>query len=113
MVFLLLLRVAPSHTIKNNMIKIFPDIHAVSQSTCKVLQDVGVLKPNNRLVSPRRLSDKMVARLITPQDAKALVLLELERLPAPRLDVVQRLVNYVSYHGREQTMAKIKEHLAK
>ena len=54
----------------------------------------------------------MVARKITPQDAKTLVLLELERLPAPRLEVVQRLVNYVSYHSREQTMEKIKKHLA-
>jgi|TARA_R110002126_G_scaffold3500_3_gene20009 hypothetical protein len=92
--------------------KIFPDIHTVSHSTCKMLQGVGVLNSNNRLVSPRRLSDKMVARKITPQDAKTLVLLELERLPAPRLEVVQRLVNYVSYHGREQTMEKIKKHLA-
>ena len=50
----------------------------------------------------------MVARKITPQDAKTLVLLELERLPAPRLEVVQRLVNYVSYHSREQTMEKSK-----
>ena len=59
----------------------------------------------------KRLSEKMVARKITPQDAKTLVLLELERLPAPRMDIVNRLVNYVSYSSKEKTMEKINKYL--
>ena len=91
--------------------KIFPDIHTVSHSECKKLQGIGVLTYDNTVVTMKRLSEKMVARKITPQDAKTLVLLELERLPAPRMDIVNRLVNYVSYSSKEKTMEKINKYL--
>jgi hypothetical protein len=92
---------------------IFPDIRSVSQQTCKSLQKLGVLNPNDTLVSWERLSPKMVSREITHDEAKCLVLLELKRHSEPRAEILRRLVNYISYHGKEQTMKNINKHLNK
>ena len=92
---------------------IFPDVTTVPQPTRKLLKTLGVLNPNDTLVSWERLSPKMVDRKLTQVSAKCLVLLELERYPEPRMDIVRRLVNYISYHGKEQTMLNINKHLAK
>jgi len=92
--------------------KIFSDLTTVSRGNRIHLLNEKLIDKNDRVASWIRLAPRLVSRELTQLQAKALVLLELEA-DSPREDLITRLVSYLSYSDKEQTMSAINKILAK
>ncbi len=91
---------------------IFPSISVVNHGHIEVLKARSYLNKNATVVCWTRLSDWMKARDVSEQDAKMLIVIELDQ-PSPRYNLVKRLVNYISYSSKEDLMNKINNSLNK
>ena len=92
--------------------KIFSDVTTVSLANKAGLKAAGLINDDCTVVSWVRLAPKLRDRKVNQDSVKQLVLLELAQ-PHPRVDIIRRLVSYLSYSGKEQTMETIKKLLKK
>ena len=92
--------------------RLFSDLSTVSRSNRIHLLNEGLINKNDSVVGWTRLAPKLTSRELTQLQAKALVLLEIESAE-PREDIIKRLVSYLSYSGKEQTLDAINKILTK
>ena len=92
--------------------KLFSDVTSVSRGNRIGLQKSGFLNKDDTVVGWQRLAPRLRDRELTQRCAKMLVLLELDQ-PEPRADLVRRLVSYLSYTEKEQTLMKVERLLTK
>lgn len=86
----------------------FPDVTRVTKKERVTLFSCNLTNANGTVVSWVRLAPHLTDRTLPKHSAKLLVLIELEQ-PNPRLDLIQRLVSYISYSTKEETMWRIFE----
>ena len=86
--------------------RVFPTPTTVTGSTRRSLRKRGLLTEAERVVSWSLLSPFLSNRLLSQDDAKKLVLLELEA-PTPRPDHLRRLAGYLGTSVREETLSKL------
>lgn len=86
----------------------FPDVTRVTKRERLTLHYDDLTNANGTVVSWARLAPHLTGQTLHKRSAKLLVLIELEQ-PNPRLDLVQRLVSYISYSTKEETMGRIFE----
>jgi hypothetical protein len=91
-----------------NHYRLFSDVTTVSRGNRIALKREGLLNANDTVISWSRLAPKVRDRKVTEVAAKCLVLIELDQ-PAPRAELVRRLVSYLSYSGKEKTMEQIEK----
>ena len=92
--------------------RLFSDVTSISRTNSYELQGAGLTNPDDTVISSARLAVKLRDRKVTEQQAKQLVLLELEQ-ESPREDLIHRLISYLSYSGKEQTMKTLNKILNK
>tara|TARA_R110000796_G_scaffold251769_1_gene383959 strand:+ start:23002 stop:23292 length:291 start_codon:yes stop_codon:yes gene_type:complete len=85
---------------------IFPDVKEVTQGDRTALDLMGLLNSNKYVVSWGTLAPWLTNRKLTTEQAKLLVLIELERV-FPRFDLLHRLVSYISYFEKEINISTI------
>lgn len=90
--------------------RIFSDVTEVSRNGERALKEAKLLNRNGTVISWTRLAPWLVGRELSDHQAKQLVLVELGQ-DNPRSDLITRLVNYLSYAGKEQTMERINKML--
>lgn len=87
--------------------KIFPDVlNDISKGQLVGLQNLGYLNKDNTVVGWTRLAPRLRDRELSQRCAKMLILLELDQ-SKPREDMVRRLVSYLSYKEKEQTLIAV------
>lgn len=98
-----------------NKNRIFSDISKVSRTMMITLQRAGFINKHGLPHSWAYMSKFLQKEYVTKKEAKALVLLEMERGDGkePRLDLIERLVRYIGRAEKEDVLGKIKTQLNK
>ena len=101
---------------KNNTMprkfRLFTDVSKVTSGARIRLNATKLTTPDGTIVSCARLVPLLTERSIDHTDAKVAVLVELSS-ESPRRDIIQRLVNYISYSSKETTMVEVDKILTK
>jgi hypothetical protein len=84
----------------------FPEISGVTKKDRSNLHASGLLKPTGEVLNWVPLAPHLIDRTLSKHNAQLLVLIELE-WERPRLDIIKRLVSYISYSEKERTMEEI------
>ena len=92
----------------NNNLRLFSDVASVSRTARITLTNDKLLNDSGSVVGWPKLAPWLINRDLSERAAKQLVLIELEA-ESPRPDIIRRLVSYLSYSAKEQTMAKVEK----
>lgn len=90
--------------------RIFPDLVSVSRGQRRLLQHRGLLNKDDTVVSYSRINPKVRDRKLSEDEAKQLILLELSAAE-PRVDLINRLVCYMTKIDKEQILGKVNKAL--
>jgi len=91
-------------------INLFSDVTAVSRGARIKLKALGVLNPDDTVVSWMRINPFIRDNKVSKLEVKQLILLELTRTDAaPRRDLLTRLVNYLTGVDRANLRAKLEK----
>ena len=86
--------------------KLFSDVTRVRKVEKTELFNAGLINSDRTVIGWARLAPWLSGRNLPEYSAKLLVLLELES-DEPRRDLIQRLVSYISYATKEETMKRV------
>lgn len=94
--------------------QLFPGVNRPTKIERINLYEYNLINEDGSVVSWMRLAPWLVERALPLLEAKQLVLIELERLPEqPRMDTITRLVSYISYYTKEETLEAVDALIAK
>ena len=91
--------------------KIFSDVRSVSAASAQNLHNAGLLNHSGIVVAWSSLNPFLRDEMLTETEAKQLILLELFRSDAPpRVDTINRLLNYMTGIDKRELKHKILYH---
>jgi hypothetical protein len=90
---------------------IFTGVRSVSAESAQKLHDAGLLNHSGIVVAWSSLNPFLRDELLSEKEAKQLILLELFRTDAPpRVDTINRLLNYMTGIDKRELKHKILHH---